>query len=188
PLLPWRRARPEAQAAADPAAPSPPSAEARLERRVERTHAIEDLLGRRDGESDDDYRARILPMMELALAPARARVDEMRGVAEAAAHVTDEQHRQLDQAFGSIYDEALQYTDAAVADGELTPYGRNVTGLLQYAGGLGSILEGAEGRIGKILAPDQLRAMSDAGFEWGEYLGLHAPWERLRPPPPRPGS
>jgi hypothetical protein len=63
-----------------------------------------------------------------------------------------------------------------------------VTGMLQYAGGLGAILEGAEGRIGKILSPEQLRAMQDAGFEWGEYLGVNAPWERLRAPPPRPGS
>jgi hypothetical protein len=27
--------------------------------------------------------------------------------------------------------------------------------------------------------------MSDAGFEWGEYLGVKAPWEKLTPPPPR---
>jgi hypothetical protein len=26
--------------------------------------------------------------------------------------------------------------------------------------------------------------MSDAGFEWGEYLGIKAPWEQLRAPPP----
>lgn len=94
----------------------------------------------------------------------------------------------LDQAFDGIYDEVIGFTDGAVADGQLTPYGRNVTGMLQYAGGLGSILEGAEGRIGKILSADQVRTMADSGFEWGEYLGLRAPWERLRPPPPRPGS
>jgi hypothetical protein len=28
--------------------------------------------------------------------------------------------------------------------------------------------------------------MADAGFEWGEYLGVNAPWENLKPPPPRP--
>lgn len=181
----WRRPRPVAtDAPATP--PSPPSAEARLERRVERTRFLEDLLGRRPGETDDEYRARLLPMMQLALGPPRERVDEMRKAAEAAARVSDDQRRQLDDAFGSVYDELIEFTDGAVAEGALTPYGRNVQGVLQYAGGLGSILEGAEGRIGKILSPEQLQTMSDAGFEWGEYLGLHAPWERLRPPPPRP--
>jgi hypothetical protein len=30
--------------------------------------------------------------------------------------------------------------------------------------------------------------MYEAGFEWGEYLGVSAPWESLRPPPPQPGG
>ena len=40
------------------------------------------------------------------------------------------------------------------------------------------------GQIGQILGPDQLKSLSESGFEWGEYLGLEAPWERLQPPPP----
>ena len=183
--LSWRRFRNPAPAA-DPT-PSPPS-ESRLERRQRRTAEIEQLLGRAADETEAEYRERLLPMMELALATPRARVEDMRKTAEAAANVTDDQRQQLDDAFGSVYDELIDFTDGAVADGQLTPYDRNVKGLLQYAGGLGSILEGAEGRIGKILSPQQLRSMADAGFEWGEYLGLRAPWERLRAPPPAPGS
>jgi hypothetical protein len=183
-LLSWRRFR-EPPPAADAA--KPPS-ESRMERRARRTRELEGLLGRDPDETEDEYRSRILPMMELALARPRERVDDMRKAAEAAAGVTDDQRAKLDQEFGAIYDEVIQFTDTAVADGQLTPYGRNVKGMLQYAGGLGSILEGAEGRIGKILSSDQLRLMSESGFEWGEYLGLRAPWERLRPPPPRPGS
>jgi hypothetical protein len=157
-----------------------------MERRARRTLELEGLLGRDPGESEEEYRARIVPKMQLALTIPRARVDEMRRTAESAAGVDDKQRRELDEAFGSVYDELIEYTDAAIADGQLTPYGRNVKGILQYAGGLGAILEGAEGRIGRILTPEQLRSMADAGFEWGEYLGLQAPWERLRPPPPRP--
>ena len=33
---------------------------------------------------------------------------------------------------------------------------------------------------------EQIKAMSSSGFEWGEYLGVSAPWENLKPPPPRP--
>jgi hypothetical protein len=68
----------------------------------------------------------------------------------------------------------------------LSPYDRNVSGWLQYAGNLGNMLEEANGQIGQILGPDQLKALSDSGFEWGEYLGLEAPWEQLHAPPPPP--
>jgi hypothetical protein len=182
----WRRPRATPTPAAVPSPPGP--SEGRMERRARRTQMIDAMLGRDADESDEAYRERMLPLMAKALDPARERVEEMRRKAEAAAGVTDAQRQQLDEAFGSIYDEVIGFTDGAVADGQLTPYGRNVKGILQYAGGLGSILEGAEGRVGKILSPEQLRAMSDSGFEWGEYLGFKAPWERLRPPPPRPGS
>jgi len=124
----------------------------------------------------------------MALERPRQNVDDMRKQAEAAANVTEAQSKELDVAFEQVYDELIDYTNSAVSDGQLTPYDRNVKGLLQYAGGLGAILEGAEGRIGKILTAEQMRAMYSTGFEWGEYLGVRAPWERLRAPPPRPGS
>jgi hypothetical protein len=160
--------------------------ESRLERRVRRQNELAALLGRDADETEEEYRARMLPFLKMALDKPRANVDEMRKQAEAAAGVTDAQSKELDAAFDEVYSEVLDFTNAAVADGQLTPYDRNVKGMLQYAGGLGAILEGAEGRVGKILTPEQIRAMYDTGFEWGEYLGVRAPWERLRAPPPRP--
>jgi len=177
----------------DPAAPPAAAAaeaptETRGERRQRRQRELADLLGRDPGESEEDYKARILPLMQLALERPRANVDEMRKVAEAAAKVSDEQRQQLDAAFEDVYAELIDYTNGAIGDGQLTPYERNVQGMLQYAGGLGAILENAEGRIGKILSADQIRTMSETGFEWGEYLGVRAPWEQLRAPPQRPGT
>jgi hypothetical protein len=29
-----------------------------------------------------------------------------------------------------------------------------------------------------------MKSIYDTGFEWGEYLGVSAPWEKLQPPPP----
>ena len=66
------------------------------------------------------------------------------------------------------------------------PYKRDVGNWLELAGGLGTMLNGVQGQIGKILSQSQLKAMYDSGFEWSEYLGLKAPWEQLKPPPPRP--
>lgn len=160
--------------------------ESRLERRLRRQEEMSKLLGREPGESEEDYKARVLPLVELALGKRRKELADMRRAAEEKAGVTEAQRAQMDAAFQNIYDEVVAYTDTAVTDGQLTPYERNVQGLLQYAGGLGSILEGAEGRIGSILSQDQLRTIYESGFEWGEYLGVSAPWERLRAPPPRP--
>lgn len=170
----------------EPAAPDAAPRESRLERRLRRQNELAALLGRDADESEEDYKARIVPLMELALGGRRKELAEMRRAAEDKAGVTDAQREQIDAAFASIYDEVVAFTDTAVADGQLTPYDRNVKGLLQYAGGLGSILEGAEGRLGGILTPEQVRTIHDSGFEWGEYLGVSAPWERLRAPPVRP--
>ena len=59
----------------------------------------------------------------------------------------------------------------------------NVAGWLDFAGGLGGIVNDAQGRVGKILSPEQMKAMYDTGFEWGEYLVVDAPWEMLGAPP-----
>ena len=161
-----------------------PKEETRLERRVRRRAEIAALLGRQDGESADDYRARIVPLITGGLAKPRADVEDLRRQLEQKANVTPEQHAKLDAAFQDAYGELLKYTNGAIAEGELSPYKTNVAGMLDYAGGLGQILDGAEGKIGTILTPDQQRTFSDSGFEWAEYLGVLAPWERLDPPPP----
>ena len=191
PASPWApRTVAVAHAAGAPAPALPePSAEsetqARMDRRARRTDEFAAMFGRLDGESDADYRARVLPMITAGLMVPRMRVDEQRRLAQDRAHVTPEQSARLDQAFDKVYGDVLDYANKAIADGQLSPYERNVSGWLEFAGGLGGVLHDANGQIGKILDPSQIRAMSDAGFEWGEYLGVKAPWEKLAPPPPR---
>ena len=143
------------------------------------------MFGRLDGETEADYKARILPLISAGLTVPRLRVEDQRRVAQEKAHVTPEQSARLDKAFDKVYGDVIDFTNKAIGDGQLSPYERNVSGWLEFAGGLGGILNDANGQIGKILEPSQIRTMYDAGFEWGEYLGLKAPWEQLRPPPPR---
>ena len=168
-----------------PALPAAPE-ETRLERRQRRQQEIAALLGRAEGETDDEYKARIVPLIKGGLAIPRSRVEEMRKEAEAKAHVTPEQSQKLDRAFDKMYAGVLDYTNKAIADGQLSPYETNVAGMLEYAGGLGAMLQDAQGQIGQVLTPDQVRAMTESGFQWGEYLGVEAPWEQLQPPPPPP--
>jgi hypothetical protein len=155
-----------------------------MDRRVRRTEEFAAQFGRLEGETDDEYRARILPLLSAGLVAPRMRAEEQRRVAQEKAHVTPEQAARLDKAFDKVYSDVIEYTNKAVADGQLSPYERNVSGWLEFAGGLGGILTDANGQIGKILEPSQMKAMYDSVFEWGEYLGLKAPWEQLKPPPP----
>jgi hypothetical protein len=181
---PWiAAAKPATKVGAPPTLPAVKE-ESRMERRQRRQQEFAAMFGRAPGETDDDYRARIVPLIKTGLALPRSRVEDMRKEAEAKAHVTPEQSQKLDRAFDKVYGDVLDYTNKAIADGELSPYERNVAGWLEYAGGLGGLLQDAQGQIGQVLSPEQVRAMSDSGFEWGEYLGLEAPWEKLTPPPP----
>lgn len=143
------------------------------------------MFGRHDGETEEEYKARIGPMISAGLAIPRMRAVENRRIAEEKAGVTPEQSAKLDQAFEKTYSDVLDYTNKAITDGVLSPYERNVAGWLDYAGGLGGMLTETQGSIGKILSPEQMKMMSTSGFEWGEYLGLQAPWQDLRPPPPQ---
>ena len=188
PADPWLDSKPKESAKSATPAPYLPSSkdESRMERRARRTEEFGAMFGRLDGETDDEYRARMIPLLKLGLTGPRDRVAEQRKIAEEKAKVTAAQSAELDKAFAKVYDDVIDYTNKAVTDGQLSPYERNVAGWLDFAGGLGGILTGANGQIGKILDPDQIKAMYESGFEWGEYLGLNAPWEKLKPPPARP--
>lgn len=166
-----------------PSLPDEPK-ESRMDRRARRTEEFGAMFGRHDGETEEEYRNRIGPMIAAGLMMPRMRANENRRIAEEKAHVTPEQSAKLDKAFDKVYSDVLDYTNKAITDGTLSPYERNVSGWLDFAGGLGGMLGEAQGQVGKILDPGQVKTMYDAGFEWGEYLGFNAPWEKLTPPPP----
>jgi hypothetical protein len=161
-----------------------PERETRSERRRRRMEELRAMLGREPGESADDYRARVVPMITAALLAPRARLEAARVEAEKAAGVTADQRAQLDKLFEDTTRETLDLTNQAITGGDLTPYERNLSGLLQWGGGLGAILGSTQTQIAGILSADQRQTLADQGFEWGEYLGVRVPWEQLQPPPP----
>ena len=171
-----------------PALPSLPKRpdENRNDRRARRTAEFSAMFGRGDGETEEEYKARVTPLITAGLTKLRNRTTDMRKVAEEKAGVTAEQSAALDRTFEKAYTEAVDYANEAIADGRLSPYKRDVANWLEMAGGLGTMLGGVQGQIGKILSPSQIKAMYESGFEWGEYLGVNAPWEQLKAPPPPP--
>jgi len=168
-----------------PALPTSSHEQSKLDKRAAKQEKMAAMFGRADGESDDDYRQRVMPMVSAFLIIPRKRVADMRKLAEQKARVTEIQDQRLDAAFQQVYSNVSAYANKAIADGSVSPYERNIASWLQFGGGLGNILEDANAQIANILTPDQMRTMYDAGFEWGEYLGLQMPWEQLAPPPPR---
>src|SRR5256885_8064931 len=73
-----RTTTPIARAAAPPPELPESPKETRMDRRAKRTEEFAAMFGRLDGESDDDYRARIMPLITTGLAVPRLRVEEMR--------------------------------------------------------------------------------------------------------------
>jgi hypothetical protein len=189
---PWAQA-PELERSARIANPGSVVAAARPElrragegwmaRRARITEEMMALLGRLEGESDEDYRNRVFPIVSAYLEKPRGNVARWRKSVEESAGVTSEQSAKIDEAFQGVYKDVVDYANQAIEAGQLSPYSRNLSGLLEFGGGLGSILGQAEASLGKILTPEQLKAIYGQGFEWGEYLGWSAPWEQLRPPP-----
>lgn len=165
-----------------------PPKESVMQRRARMTEMMMAMFGRGADETEEDYKARVAPMISAGLEKQRGYASKRRQQAEEAAGVSKEQSAKLDAEVAKIYSDVLDYTNGAIADGQVSPYSRNISGWLQFAGGLGSILTDAEGRFGKILSPQQMKTMYDMGFEWGEYLGLNTPWENLHAPPPAPGG
>ena len=159
--------------------------EHRLERRMRRQEEFAAMFGREDGETEEQWRARVAPLIAAGLMRARLRTNENRKIAEEKAKVTPEQSAKMDAAMYKVYDDVLEYANRAVKDGQLSPYERNVAGMLEFAGGLGGILNDAQGQMSKILTPDQMKAMYESGFDWGEYMGAQIRWEDIAPPPPR---
>jgi hypothetical protein len=162
--------------------------ETRAERRRRRQDELRAMLGRDPDETIEEYRARVAPMIQTALAVPRTRLEESRREAERAARVSDEQRAKIDELFADVSRETLALTNQAISDGDLTPYERNYAGVLSWAGGLGAILGSTQSRMGEILSDQQRAAMSESGFEWAEYFGVKIPWEDLQPPPPPSGT
>jgi len=160
--------------------------ENRNQLRARRNAELSALLGRLEGETEEEWKNRVWPLIDGRLSKLRDRTTEMRKLAEEEAGVSKDQSVALDRIFDKTYSEVVDFANEAIADGRLSPYKRDVANWLELAGGFGTMLNSVQGQIGKVLSPTQLKAMYESGFEWSEYIGVNAPWEKLRAPPPPP--
>jgi hypothetical protein len=155
-------------------------------RRARRQKRLRDLLGRGPAETEEQYRARVAPLVAMTLIRPRQRLEDKRTEFETAAEVSPEQRGELDRAIADARTELVTLASQAVASGELTPYRRNSVGLLNFVGGVAGIADGFDVRVRGILGAEQLGLLEQTGFDLIEYLGFTTPWESVTPPPPAP--
>ena len=155
-------------------------------RRDRRQQFLRSTLGRADGETDEQYRERVVPLMQTMLSRPRQRVEDQRAEFETAAELTPEQRTGFDQALADARNELVGLASKAVTAGELTPYRRNSLGLLNFVGGAAAIVDGFDARFRQLLGPEQVGLLEDTGFDVIEYLGFTTQWETVTPPPPAP--
>ena len=142
------------------------------------------ILGRGEGETDEQYRERVAPLITDRLSGPRDRMNEERTAFEQAANVTADQKAAMDQAFQDAYGELIDHANGAIQAGDLTPYKRNIRGVLSFAAGAETIVDGLDTKMNGILTPEQQAAMQESGFDLVEYMAVTAPWETLKAPPP----
>ena len=143
------------------------------------------MFGRHDGETEEEYRARIGPLInDGPRDAAHARRPRTAGSPRRRPASPPSNRQQLDPAFDKVYADVLDYTNKAITDGQLSPYERNVAGWLDYAGGLGGMLNDAKGRSARSSSPDQVEAMwhrassgasTSASARRGNSSSLHRP-------------
>lgn len=129
------------------------------------------------GESLRDYRERVVPLAQLAIAPQRARVARVRD----ALPLDDHQRAELDgavkEAASAIQDRVLN----AVLSGELKPATfQPMTGVTMAREVL-EIVEKGNARFTQTLSAEQRTQLAAKHFDFADYLLFATPWEDAIP-------
>jgi hypothetical protein len=125
------------------------------------------------GETMRDYRDRVLPLAELAIAPQRARVARTRDDFALDAHQRAELDGAVQEAATAIQARVMD----ALASGELRPATfKPMTGVT-IARDLLDIVDRGNTRFQRALAPDQRTQLASHRFDFADYLLFTTPWE-----------
>jgi hypothetical protein len=129
------------------------------------------------GENMLEYRDRMLPLAQTALAPHRARVARSRDDLAARVGLDAQQRAQLD---GAVQEAAGQIEDKlmnAFMAGDLSPSTfKPMTGV-SLARDVLDIVDGANKRFVSTLREDQRTKMAQHPFDFADYLVFSARWE-----------
>ena len=136
--------------------------------------AVVARLAPQPGETMRGYRDRVLPVLELAIAPQRARVARTRDdFTTLDAHQRAELDGAVQEAATAIQARVMD----AIGSGELRPGTfKPMTGVT-IARDLLDIVDRGNTRFQRSLTPDQRTQLASHRFDFADYLVFTAPWE-----------
>jgi hypothetical protein len=126
------------------------------------------------GEKLRDYRDRMLPLAELAIAPQRERVARLRDALPA---LDSHQRAELDAAVQDAAAAIEQRVTSGIVNGELAPGTFKPMAGIEAARDVLDIVDRGNTRFLTALTPDQRSALSSNQFDFADYLAFSAHWE-----------
>jgi hypothetical protein len=140
-------------------------------------HWVVRFLTPHPGESMLDYRDRVVPVAQLAVAPHRTRVAASRRRFAEAAALTAEQEQALDAAVQRAADDIEDHVMQAVLSGELLPPRVRPARAVAFARDILDLLARADREFRSALGPGQLAHLDAGGFDVVDYLFFSTRWE-----------
>jgi hypothetical protein len=131
------------------------------------------------GERLGDYRDRMLPLAELAIAPQRERVARLRDSLPA---LDAHQRAMLDAAVDDAASAIEQRVTAGITNGELAAATFKPMAGVELARDVLDIVDSGNPRFLSALTPEQRTDLASNRFDFADYLAFTAHWEdALRP-------
>jgi hypothetical protein len=129
------------------------------------------------GESILDYRDRVVPVAQLAVAPHRKRVAESRRRFAEAAALDARQQQVLDTAVQRAADDIKDHVMQGVLSGELLPPHVRPASAVAFARDVLDLLDRANREFRAALSHEQLAHLDAGGFDVIDYLFFSTRWE-----------
>lgn len=128
------------------------------------------------GENLMDYRDRVLPVVQAAVAPQRARVAVDLAELTRSAHLDRKQLDTLDAAVSDASDAIVNRAWQALGTNEVWPRFKPSAGV-EVAADLLIAVRDADRRFRASLSPEQQAALDASAFDVADYLLFSVPWE-----------
>jgi hypothetical protein len=129
------------------------------------------------GEDLRDYRDRMIPLAQIALAPHRARVARSLEDFAGAVHLDQRQHAELDAATKETAQAIQDRLFTAALTGELSPKSFKPMAGVTVARDVLDLVDKANRRFVGSLRDDQRELLSQHPFDFGDYLLFSTRWE-----------
>lgn len=140
---------------------------------------LTDFARPRPGEGLLEYRDRIVPAAQLAIAPQRQAVRRRYEGSMASAGIDAETRAELDAILERGQQQLKERIGGAVFGGELFgPRARPIDGV-RFARDLLDVVLATDAAVASALTPAQRRAFADSGFDVALYLLVATRWEQL---------